>query len=103
MKKVIKERKDVAFYIKMFPLKIHPSAYEKAKSIVCKKSLSLLENAFEKRQIPAPSCETSVIDDNLKLAEKLGITGAPTLIMPDGRVIVGFKDSNTLKRLIDQR
>jgi len=103
MKKVTQERKDIAFYIKMFPLKIHPGAYDKAKTIVCENSLTLLENAFEKKQLPAPKCKTSVIDENVKLAEKLGISGAPTLIMPDGRVISGYKDANTLKELIDRK
>ena len=103
MKKVTQERKDIAFYIKMFPLKIHPGAYDKAKAIVCENSLALLENAFEKKQLPAPKCKTSVIDENIKLAEKLGISGAPTLIMPDGRVISGYKDANTLKESIDRK
>ena len=48
MKKVVRERKDIAFYIKMFPLKIHPGAYDKAKTIVCEKSLKLLEDAYQK-------------------------------------------------------
>jgi thiol:disulfide interchange protein DsbC len=103
MKKVITERKDIAFYIKMFPLKIHPGAYDKSKAIVCENSLTLLESAFEKKQIPAPKCKTSVVDENIKLAEKLGITGAPSLVMPDGRVITGYKDAVALKGLIDKK
>ncbi len=103
MKKVVKERKDIAFYIKMFPLKMHPGAYEKARAIVCERSLTLLDDAFSKKPLPAPRCKTSVIDENLKLAESLGITGAPTLVMPDGRVIAGFKDANALKGLIDKK
>lgn len=102
MKRVIKERKDIAFFIKMFPLKMHPGAYEKAKAIVCERSLTLLEDAFSNKALPAPNCKTSVIDENVKLAERLGITGAPTLIMPDGRVIAGFRDANALKGLIDK-
>jgi len=103
MKQVIKERKDIVFFIKMFPLKMHPKAYDKAKAIICEKSLALLEDAFENKQLPAPKCKTSIVDENLKLAEKLGISGAPTLIMPDGRVITGYKDANALKELIDKR
>jgi len=102
MKKVIEERKDIAFYIKMFPLKIHPAAYEKAKAIVCEKSLTLLDEAFEKKPLPKPKCETSVIDENIKLAEKLGISGAPSLILPDGRVIVGSRSAKDLIALIGQ-
>jgi len=54
MKQVVSERKDIAFYIKMFPLKMHPGAYEKARAIICEKSLKLLEDAFEQKQIPPP-------------------------------------------------
>lgn len=100
MKKVIEKRKDIAFFIKMFPLKIHSGAYEKAKAIVCEKSLALLDNAFEKKQLPKPKCETSVIDENLKLADKLGISGAPSLILPDGRVIPGYREADAIIELI---
>lgn len=97
MKKVIAERKDIAFYIKMFPLtSIHPNAYEKAKAIVCEKSLALLEDAFDKKELPKPKCETSIVDDNLTLAQKLGISATPALIFSDGRVLSGYMDSQSL-------
>jgi len=100
MKTVIEKRKDIVFYIKMFPLKMHPEAYEKAKSIVCEKSLTLLEDAFEKKQLPKPKCETSAVDENLKLGEGIGITGTPALIMHDGRIIPGFKDADSIIGLV---
>jgi thiol:disulfide interchange protein DsbC len=67
---------------------------------VCEKSLALLDDAFEGKQLPKPKCETTVIDENLKLGEKLGISGAPTLIMPDGRVIQGYKEADALIGLV---
>jgi thiol:disulfide interchange protein DsbC len=88
------------FLIKVFPLKNHPGAYEKSKSIVCEKSLALLEDAFEKKPLLKPKCETSAVDENIKLAQKLGITSVPTLILPDGRIIPGYKDAKTLINLI---
>jgi len=100
MKKVIEKRKDIAFYIKMFPLPMHTGAYEKAKAIVCEKSLAFLDDAFEKKQLPKPTCDTQVIDENIKLAEKLGISGAPTLILPDGRVISGYREADALISLV---
>jgi len=100
MKKVVKERKDISFSIKMFPLKMHAGAYDKSKAIVCEKSLVLLENAFAKKSLPAPKCKTTAVDDTIKLAAKLGITGTPALVMPDGRVVSGFRDANALKELI---
>jgi thiol:disulfide interchange protein DsbC len=103
MKKVVKERKDIAFYIKMFPLKIHPGAYDKAKTIVCEKSLKLLEDAYNKKSLPAPKCKTSVVDETIKIAEKLGITSDPTVVLPDGRIFAGSKDADALKALVDKK
>ena len=100
MKKIIQERIDIAFYIKLYPLKSHPEAYEKSNAIVCEKSLALLEDAYEKKLLPKPTCETKVIDENMALAGKLGINSLPTLILPDGRVVRGYKDAETLKGLI---
>ena len=96
MKKVIAERKDIAFYIKMYPLPMHKDAYDKAKAIVCEKSLALLEDAFEKKELPKPKCETDVVDENIKLAQKLGISGTPAVIFPDGRVVPGAVDAKTI-------
>jgi thiol:disulfide interchange protein DsbC len=103
MKKVVADRKDIAFLIKLYPLPMHKEAYDKSKTIVCEKSLALLENALAKKQIPKPKCKTSAIDDNINLAKRLGITGTPTLIMPDGRVIPGFKDANSIKELVGKK
>lgn len=102
MKKVIEKRKDIAFFTKMYPLPMHKGAYEKAKAIVCEKSLSLLEDAFAKKPLPAPKCETSAIDENLKLAEKFGIRGAPAIILPNGSIIPGYKDADSLIPLIEK-
>jgi thiol:disulfide interchange protein DsbC len=103
MKKVIEKRKDIVFYIKMYPLAMHKEAYAKAKAIVCEKSLSLLEAAFDKKPVPAPKCETKAIDENIKLAEKLGIRGTPAIILPNGNVIPGYKDADSIISQIDSK
>ncbi len=100
MKKVVAERKDIAFYIKLFPLPMHKGADDKAKAIVCEKSLALLEDAFDKKELPKAKCETTAIDENIKLAQKLGINGTPALILPDGRVISGYKEAKAIEELI---
>jgi thiol:disulfide interchange protein DsbC len=102
MKKVLEARKDIAFYIKLYPLPMHKDAYGKAKTVVCEKSLVLLEDAFAKKSLPPAKCETSIIDDNLKLAEKLGIRGTPAIIMPNGIIIPGYKDAPSLIADIDK-
>ncbi|OGP79722.1 MAG: hypothetical protein A2V86_12145 [Deltaproteobacteria bacterium RBG_16_49_23] len=100
MKKIVEERKEIAFFIKMFPLKIHPAAYQKSKTIVCEKSLALLEEAFEKKALPPPKCETTAVDETIKLTERLGITSTPVSVMPDGRIITGYKDAKSFLLLI---
>jgi thiol:disulfide interchange protein DsbC len=102
MKKVIDKRKDIAFFIKMYPLPMHKGAYEKAKAIVCEKSLALLEDALAKKPVPSPKCTTSAIDENLKLVEKLGIRGTPALVLPNGNIIPGYKDADSIISLIDK-
>lgn len=102
MKKIIKDRDDIVFYIKMFPIRSHPHAYKKSKAIVCEQSLKLLDDAFAGKSMPEPSCETSEVDDNIALAESLGISATPTIILPDGAIVSGYKDANTLVDLIKQ-
>jgi thiol:disulfide interchange protein DsbC len=80
----------------MFPLSMHPGSYEKAKAIVCEKSIALLEDAFAKKELPKAKCETTVLDENIKLAEKLGIRGTPALIFPDGSVVPGAVDAKAI-------
>jgi len=103
MKKVIEKRKDIAFLIKMFPLPFHKGADVKAKAIVCEKSIALLEDAFAKKPLPAPKCETKVIEENIKLAESLGIRGTPTIILPNGSISPGYKDANAIIDLIEKQ
>ena len=102
MKKVTAKRADIAFYLKFFPLKGHVDAYWKSKSIICGKSIKLLEDNFEKKPIPKNDCSTSEIDKNIKFGEKNGITGTPTLILPDGSVYSGTAEANKLIKMIDE-
>ncbi len=103
MKKVIEKRKDIAFYIILFPLPMHKDSARKSKAIMCEKSLSLLDDAFAKKQIPDPKCETTAIDDNIKLGQKLGINGTPAMIFPNGVLESGARDADAIISLIDKK
>jgi len=102
MKKVIEKRIDIAFYLKLFPLRFHKDAYWKSKSVVCNRSVRMLEDNFEKRPIPKTECNTKEIDENIRFAERHGISGTPTMILPDGSIYQGTIDSEKLIRLIDE-
>ena len=101
MKEIVAKRKDIAFYIKFLPLEFHKDAYWKAKSIVCSKSLKMLEDNFEKREIPKTECVTDEIENSMKLAKSMGIGGTPSLILPDGRLKIGALPEAELLDLID--
>ncbi len=102
MKDIVKKRKDIVFYIKLFPLAIHPGSKEKAQEIQCTHSLKLLEDSLEGKPIPKPGCKAPEIDRNIALGKSLNITGTPTLILPDGEVVVGALPEQTLISRIEQ-
>jgi thiol:disulfide interchange protein DsbC len=108
MKKVLDQRNDIAFYLKMMPLvNLHPQAYDKSKAIICEesneKAIQLLEDVYAKKSIPQAPCDTKVIDENIRLAQKLGISGTPTLIFNDGSRASGAVKAEQLIQMIDQK
>jgi thiol:disulfide interchange protein DsbC len=101
LKKIIAERGDIAFYMKLFPLSSHPDSYRISTSIICDGSLTYLEKSFNDEPVPDPSCKTDEIDNNLALVKKLGIRSTPTLVLPDGTILPGFKPAEKLLEILD--
>ena len=103
LKKLAKIAPDVAIYVMLFPLPMHPAAYEKSRTVLETKSLEMLDNAFEGKTVPKPTKESSknAIDENIRFANDNGISGTPTMIMPDGTIQVGMRDAETLKRMLE--
>jgi len=100
LKEVVRRDPEIAFLIKLFPLEIHPNAYAISKSIVCGASLEFLELSYAGQPVPPADCETTVVDQTLALAGELGIRSTPTLVLPDGSVLPGFKQADALLKLI---
>lgn len=92
----------IAFLIKLFPLAMHPNAYDISRSIVCNNSLEMLEASFAGKPVPPPLCDTRVVDQTIALVADLGIRSTPTLVMPDGLVVPGYKPANELLGMIRQ-
>lgn len=103
IKKILSERKDVVFYLKLFPLPSHPGAYGKSKAIVCARSVEMLDDAFAGKKLPEATCETDEVDNNLALGKKLGIHGTPAIIFPDGRLLPGYVPAEALLELLDKK
>jgi thiol:disulfide interchange protein DsbC len=102
VKQINDKRRDIVFYIKMYPLELNKEAYWKSKSIVCKNSLQLLQDCFDKKEIAKTDCKTDEVDNTIKLAKSLGIpAGMPVTILPDGRWRMGVIPEEVLTNLID--
>ncbi len=102
MKKVVAERKDIAFFIKMLPLDSHPTARKKAEAIICAKSLQLLDDSLAGKAIPEPTCQTDQVDQNKALAAQLGIRSTPTLVFADGRVVPGYRPADKIIETLER-
>ena len=100
LKEVVHRDDDIAFLIKLFPLKMHPNAYSISKSIVCNNSLEYLELSFAGKPVPEPNCEIPVVDQTIALAKELGIRSTPTLVLPNGLVVPGYKKADALLAMI---
>jgi thiol:disulfide interchange protein DsbC len=63
----------------------------------------MLDDAFARKPIPDPKCDTKVIDDNINLAQKLDINGTPNLIFPDGTLVPGAIDADKIIQTVDKK
>ena len=103
LNKLAKIAPDVAIHIMLFPLPMHPAAYDKSRTIIETKDHGLLDKAFAGKDVPKPTKESSkkAIDEIVKFANANGISGTPTMVMPDGKIQVGMRDAETMKKMLD--
>lgn len=103
LKKLEKIAPDVAIYVMLYPLAMHPQAYDKSRSAIESRKHEILDHAFEGKDVPKPVKESSKkdVETIVKFATEHGISGTPTMILPDGKVVVGMRDANTLKKMLE--
>lgn len=103
LKKLATIAPDVAIQVMLFPLPMHPAAFDKSRAVLEKNSLELLDQAFEGKELPKPVKESSktAIDEIIKFGSANGINGTPTLVLPDGSLLVGGRDAETLKKMLE--
>lgn len=99
-KKVVAGNPDIAFFVKLYSRVNSAATARKALSVICGRSEKRLDDAYAGRPLPDPECKTTVVEDTFRLAEKLGIRGTPTMVLPDGRVVRGYRDANTIVTLL---
>jgi thiol:disulfide interchange protein DsbC len=87
----IKNLSDVTLYTFLMPIaSLHPDARSKAIAVWCAQDQVEAWHALMWRdeKIPTKECAHPV-DRNVALGERLGISGTPTLVAADGRVLPG--------------
>ena len=95
----IKDLSDVTIYTFLYPLaSLHPHARAKAIAVWCSENrIAAWRQVMIDGAVPDPrECEHP-IDRNVSLGERLGISGTPTLIAADGRVLPGAVGSNQIE------
>jgi thiol:disulfide interchange protein DsbC len=104
-KKVVAKNPDVAFFVKLYSRNNNPGTIRKVLSIVCGKqdAPKLLDDAFAGKTLPNPECKTSAVEETARTAAKLGLRGTPVMILPDGRTVKGYRDAETIQKLLDEK
>lgn len=95
------KKNGVEVRIIFFPLPMHPNAKSKAIDIICSKDKKYEEihSDFEPKNL----CEEGKkkVEENIKYLSKIGVSGTPTLIGMNGKVIPGLpRSEEELNKLI---
>jgi len=96
MKQVLAKRKDIAFYLFMYPLPMHKDAYKKSQAILCDKSTELLDAAFTGKEVPEPKCGNEQLEKILAVGKEIKIDGTPAIIREDGTILGGYLPADKL-------
>ena len=95
----LKQTKEIHAYLFLYPL--HPSSYEKAKSIWCSSNrLTALEEVYQGKELRSPSCDAQSVDKNIELGKRILVDSTPTIILQTGKIIEGYAYPNTLENIL---
>ncbi len=100
IKKWAKEREVEIRHI-FFPLPIHPKAKPKAIDIICSgKGYEYVHKDFEPKNLCEKGKEK--VEKNIRYLSKLGVSGTPTIIGQNGKVLIGMpRSEKDLDKLIE--
>lgn len=104
---MVKEDQELKVYIVLIPLDIHPNSLWKTESIICKSkenmglALKMLENSYEKKEVPKLTCKKGVGAEMKALGAKLGVNLTPTLSFPNGKVMTGARPKEDIRKMLE--
>ncbi len=88
--------KDVDLYVFLFPLDIHPEAYQKSVKILCSENKAeAYDIALSGKELKAERCKEGedMLKKHILVSQIIGISGTPLFIREDGVKIEGFNMS----------
>jgi thiol:disulfide interchange protein DsbC len=90
---------DVTIHTFLMPIaSLHPHAREKAIAVWCAtEALAAWQSLMTREQAPPAADCPHPVDRNVALAERLGVTGTPTLVAADGRVLAGAASAEQIE------
>ena len=109
LKLLVREDPKLAVYLLLYPLDIHPTAAARSDSIICAaktdmaKALRMLEQSFAGKALEPGECGKRYSFQTKKQATELGIGVTPSLVLDDGRLILGMKPKDELAALVRGR
>lgn len=109
LKLLVKEEPQLAVYLLLYPLDIHPTAAARSDGIICAaktdmaKALGMLEQSFAGKEPETGECGKRYSLQTKKQAAELGIGVTPSLILDDGRLVLGMKKKDELATLLRER
>lgn len=104
LKRLEKLMPELTINILLFPLQqLHPKAYDKSRVILASKKRELLDKGFEGKELPKPKGNEGKegVDAVLAFAEQHGLSGTPTILMPDGKLYQGARTAEAIKAALD--
>jgi thiol:disulfide interchange protein DsbC len=76
-------------------------SYDKAVSVWCSEDRAkALTEAKQGKAVDKKECDNPVRED-IELGHSLGVTGTPTIVLENGRVVPGYVPAASLKRMLD--
>jgi thiol:disulfide interchange protein DsbC len=78
-------------------------SYKKAVAVWCAKDRQqAMTDAKAGKDVPAQTCKNPV-DEHIALADLMGLSGTPTLILPGGELVPGYVPADRLKAMLDEQ
>lgn len=102
LKKLTKLVPDLTIYILLYPLPMHPNAFDKSRAILTFKNQVILDKAFNEVALPAIGTKdgSNELNEIMNYARRTGITVTPSIVLQDGYVLSGFKSAEELKIIL---